>query len=99
MFQTIWQYDVFEKENINFIKAYKSDGDWVHLFKKADGFIETELIHDIEHPTKFITIDKWRTKESYYQFKAMFKSDYLKMDKQFEDFSKSEIHIGYFDVL
>ena len=98
MFQTIWEYDVFSEHVLNFKQAYCSDGDWVKLFQKADGFIETVLIEDINNKTKFITIDKWNSSESYNTFKANFKSEYTKMDTVFESFTKSENHIGSFKL-
>jgi len=99
MFQTIWEYEVLGEQLSYFIQAYKSDGDWVTLFKKAKGFIHTELIQDTKRTNRFITIDKWDSIESFNNFKMQFKSEYLKMDQICEAFTISENHIGSFEVV
>ena len=98
-FSTIWQYKVRQEYISEFQRVYASDGDWLKLFRKASGFISTNLHQDFEHPDQFITVDNWRSKEDYESFKKQFDEEYHELDEKCEKFTKSEKHLGEFFTL
>ena len=98
MFKIIWQFEVNPNFLDAFVSAYKSDGDWDVLFRKSEYFLGTELLVDNENPYKFITIDKWTDCEAFDAFKKEFKTEYLALDKNFEAYTITELHIGDFII-
>jgi heme-degrading monooxygenase HmoA len=43
MFVRVWEYDVVPASAEEFQRAYGSAGAWAQLFRRADGFVGTEL--------------------------------------------------------
>jgi quinol monooxygenase YgiN len=71
-FLYLWEYLVKEDCIDRFKQYYAADGEWVKLFKKAPGFISTELIRDLEFPNRFITIDNWKSRKDRDNFRSQF---------------------------
>ena len=96
-FAYIWEYQVKEVHLDAFEHAYGPHGDWVRLFKEANGYIDTHLHKDINNPFHFVTVDFWSTREAYEKFKARFSNEFEKLDEFCGEFTKSEKFIGDFE--
>jgi hypothetical protein len=55
----IWEFVVREEHIQQFISAYNSNGDWANLFRRAEGFLGTELLRSSHQPNIFVTLDHW----------------------------------------
>ncbi len=63
---------------------------------KFPGYIKTELHLNINETDCYVTLDYWRPKEAYYQFKEQSKQEFLEINKMGEDSTLEEKHIGEF---
>ena len=50
MFATAWAFVVRPENRRKFEQAYGSNGDWVRLFRGANGYLNTELHRDPGNP-------------------------------------------------
>ncbi|MCB2230122.1 antibiotic biosynthesis monooxygenase [bacterium] len=93
----IWKYTVHEKHVDEFIETYGPNGNWVRLFRQADGYLGTELLRDLENPLRFVTIDRWESESSYKQFRQNKAAEYEAIDRACERLTVNEQLIGVFD--
>lgn len=92
----VWEFTVREEHLRAFISAYNNNGDWATLFRRADGYLGTELLRSSHEPTIFLTIDRWETATSFENFEQQFGVEYKKLDAQFERYTSSEKKVGVF---
>ncbi|MDF2178597.1 antibiotic biosynthesis monooxygenase [Aliiglaciecola sp. CAU 1673] len=98
LFTYIWEYRVANKNLDEFVRLYGPQGEWVTLFKKADGYIGTELLQDQYDSNRFITIDKWRSKADWQSFAEEYRHAFNLIDATGEQLTQSERMIGQFNT-
>lgn len=91
-----WEYQVRADRLTEFILAYRSNGEWVALFRRAKGYIGTELYRDREDPFRFVTIDRWVSVEAWQTFRAEFSEEFERLDARCEEYTDAETMIGTF---
>ena len=79
-----------------FETAYGPEGDWVKLFRKAPGYGGTELLMDVDTTGRYLTIDRWRSREDFWKFREAFRAEYLSLDERFAALTKRETLNGDF---
>jgi len=94
MYLIIWEYEVNAEKRSEFEKIYAITGEWVDLFKRAEGYLGTELLRDATDTQHYITIDRWTTRESYENFLIRWKEEYKILDEHCKGFTSREILIG-----
>jgi len=94
MVTIIWEYVVKTDYIVEFEKIYAPDGKWAELFKKGKGFVRTKLIHQLEQPQLFLTVDEWETMKDYKTFLSQWKEEYEALDKQCERLTERESCLG-----
>jgi heme-degrading monooxygenase HmoA len=82
----------------NFLSAYAPGGDWDRLFRRAEGFLSTELIQDERDETRFLTIDRWDSREALDRFRLRFREEYEALDRKCEDYTIEETLVGDFSI-
>jgi heme-degrading monooxygenase HmoA len=92
----IWEFVVRDGSNAEFEKVYGADGDWVKLFRRSSGYVKTDLIRDQTNPKRYITIDHWRSRRDYCEFRTVFSAVFEELDKHCEDLTVQESKIGEF---
>ena len=95
----MWEYHVKESMSAKFEEVYGTEGDWVQLFKKAEGYLKTELHKDMNNKGRYITIDYWTTKEACENFKEEYKDEFIKIDEECETLTLKEISLGSFSLV
>ncbi len=95
-FVTLWTYDVKPGKESQFEELYGNSGEWVKLFRKYPDYLKTELHKDLKIPSRYITIDYWKSKEAYEDFRKSEIKTFNEIDKAGEEFTESEIKIGEF---
>ena len=65
----MWEFHVKDGSEVEFEQAYGSDGEWTQLFRKAEGYLGTELHRDIEAKGRYVTIDYWSSHAAYDAFR------------------------------
>ncbi|MDN5205303.1 hypothetical protein QQ008_28220 [Fulvivirgaceae bacterium BMA10] len=99
MFVAIWKYEVDLNRLEQFEELYGQKGKWVALFKKATGYINTELVKDTSSKNVYISLDKWESQALYEQFYEENKSTIDSIDKEGDELTLSETNIGWFNAL
>ena len=97
VFVYIWKYIVIEEHLEEFKRIYEPEGDWAQLFKKADGYLATDLHQDKSNAKKFVTVDFWKTKDDRDNFRNQFSEEFKALDEHCESFTEREELIGDFD--
>ena len=92
----IWEYVVREDCADEFRRVYGPEGDWLRLFRRAEGFLGTELHADINDDTRFMTIDSWVSKAAHDAFRGRFDEEFRTLDEQCEKLTISETYAGAF---
>jgi len=95
----IWEFAVREEHIREFISVYRSDGDWATLFRRAQGYLGTELLRASHEPNIFLTVDRWESATCFEIFQERFDAEYKKLDAQLEGYTSSEKKVGDFSEL
>jgi len=99
MIYLLWEFQVTFENRAKFETAYKGDGIWAQLFRQDSAYVKTLLVSSYERAGSYLTIDLWKDRESYLQFKQRFAADYAKIDKDCETLTDSERLIGIFEEI
>ena len=96
MYTYIWAFKVHPDRVAAFREHYGKEGTWVQLFRRARGYLGTELLEDAADPLRYVTIDTWSDAEAYEAFRAAFASEYAELDRVCEGLTLEETLIGHF---
>ncbi|MGH9523002.1 MAG: antibiotic biosynthesis monooxygenase family protein [Terriglobales bacterium] len=96
MIDVIWTYRVKPERMSEFEKHYAPNGSWARLFRRAQGFGGTTLLHDVNSPDLYATIDRWDSLPSFDAFKKEFPVEYAKLDQECSAFATEEQQVGTF---
>jgi heme-degrading monooxygenase HmoA len=92
----MWSFRPREGTVAEFEAAYGPDGDWVRLFRKAPGYLGTELLRD---GGRYLTVDRWDSAEAYGAFRAAHAGEHERLDKACEGLTLEETCLGAFEVV
>ena len=92
----VWKYRVKSGSREAFEKAYGPEGDWVRLFRRADGYLRTELLQSQSDPLEYMTVDNWESKAANDAFSTRFAHAFEQLDKACEELTESETFVGDF---
>ena len=98
MFSYIWEYRVRPECVDDFLAHYGPDGTWVALFRRATGYLSTQLLRDPSEPSRFLTIDSWETAADHAAFREQFEPEFVELDARCEALTVSETHLGDFET-
>ena len=76
MFVALWEFEVKPRSKKRFQKVYGPGGDWAKLFRSDSHYQETPLLHDPEHPARFLILDFWTSRQAYENFRASHAAEY-----------------------
>ena len=94
----LWEFRVPEARRAAFETAYDSNGAWAQLFAKGDGFLGVELLRSSDDAGRYVTVDRWRSRERFDAFKRDFGAAYAALDRSLDGIAASETRIGAFDA-
>ena len=97
MFRIAWEFDANPERVREFELVYGSSGDWVDLFRRSSDYVSTELFRSLESPTRFITLDCWRSRAGYESFRREHAPDYARLDEMCEQLTLHERILGMVD--
>lgn len=72
------------------MKHYGPEGSWVKLFKLDSSYLETILLTDNSKQGRYITLDRWKTKQDYKSFREKYANEYNALDKLCEGLTIEE---------
>ena len=82
-----------------FEEAYGPEGDWVRLFRTADGFLGTTLLKDDGEPAAYLTLDRWVSAQAYEAFRRVRHEEFTTLDRRCEALTAFEQEIGSYEEL
>lgn len=95
-YDIVWEFRVPPARRAEFEDAYGPEGPWARLFRRAPGFIETRLLHDVDDAGRYLTVDRWESRDAFEGFKHRFDAEYGALDQRLEGLALSEIRLGAF---
>lgn len=99
MYVILWEFRVPAERSAAFESAYGPDGPWGLLFAQAAGFLGLDLLRCCEQTGRYVTVDRWQTREHFDAFKRDFAAPYAALDRELEGLSGVETRLGAFDGL
>jgi heme-degrading monooxygenase HmoA len=99
VFVIVWEFRCRKARRREFENAYSPDGIWARFFRVGEGYIRTELLCAGEDPLRYLTIDVWRSRKAYEQFKKQNRDEYQAIDRQCESLTEVEQKIGEFQAI
>lgn len=90
----MWEFDVPPAHAAEFVRVYGSAGDWARLFQRDPGYRGTELLKAVDHPGRYLTVDRWASREDFRRFREAFRAEYLALDTRCEALTAAERLVG-----
>ena len=94
----IWNFKVPAENEVEFQKKYGPEGDWVELFRKAEGQ-RTLLLKNLDLPGWYTSIDMWESRKAFDIFREQFTLEFEKLDMLCESLTEIEVCKGRFEML
>lgn len=95
----LWEFNVKPDSISVFEGIYGPDGAWAQLFRQSPDYLGTELLRDLTHPGRYLTLDHWTSREAFHRFKQDHHAAYAALDKQSENLTEHEALLGEFESL
>lgn len=95
-FVYLWAYRVPPERLDEFRELYGPDGQWVDLFRRAPGYVDTQLLRDRNDSGRFVTVDRWESKEAFLSYRASFLEEIDHLDRLGERLTTEETALGEF---
>src|SRR5437660_9938110 len=94
----IWEFRV-RAGGGRFEKVYGPLGDWARFFARDDGFVRTELNHDLKDSRRYTTLDFWISEDAYDNYREQQASEYAVLEHEFKVLSENQLEIDKYDRL
>jgi hypothetical protein len=98
MFLVLWEFEVKPGCEKRFEKVHGPDGDWARLFRTDPHYHKTRLMHESFHPSVYLTLDFWDSRQSYEEFIASRTAEYKAIDSAGEELTLSERRVGWYQL-
>ena len=95
MIALVFSYEVRDAEA--FERAYGPEGDWAQFFAQGRGYVGTELLRDVELPSRYLVVDRWESIEEYNAFLAEHQDEYLRRADESRFHYIQELRFGTFE--
>jgi hypothetical protein len=99
MFVILWEYEVKTGCEESFERVYGPEGPWVELFRRAPGYLSTQLLRDPFRSSFYFTLDFWDSERAHQEFKCAYLDAYDLLDRTTEVLTLKERHVGSFHQL
>ena len=98
-FVCIWSYRIRPEASSRFEEVYGPNGDWAFLFRRTPGYLGTRLYRDPDDPTRYVTVDAWRTGADFGAFRRDHGAEYEQLDQQSAALTLEEDRLGCFGAV
>lgn len=95
----IWEFHVKPGSEGQFEQVYGPNGNWVRLFRQAEGYVRTELFRDEKDRGRYLTLDYWGSRAAYERFREQRAEDYGRLDVDCACLTEREVRIGSYEGL
>ena len=90
MFTAVWKFVVRDEATAEFERHYGAEGPWTLLFRKAHGYLGTELYRSVANAGEYVTVDRWIDEAAYRAFRDGYAAEYEAIDAQCEGLTELE---------
>jgi heme-degrading monooxygenase HmoA len=90
VFHILWQFETSDERAPEFAAAYGHEGPWTEFFRRAPGYLGTELFRRSLGSPCFLTVDHWESRTAYETFRRERATDYASLDQACEALTTSE---------
>jgi heme-degrading monooxygenase HmoA len=94
----IWKFKVAQDKESEFQRIYGPKGEWIRLFRQAEGYRQTLLLKDLDEPGVYTTVDMWESEAAYRVFEKKFAAEFETLDKHCENLTERETQVGRFEI-
>lgn len=94
VFTTVWKFVVRPDAVPEFERHYGAEGTWTSLFRKAHGYLGTELYRSVANAGEYVTIDRWIDAAAYRAFRDEYAAEYDAIDRECEELTEVEEKIA-----
>ena len=94
-FIVVWEFQPRTEKRHEFEDAYGSEGLWAQLFRRAEGYVRTELWLDPKTPDRYFTLDFWGSRAGFENFKQKYPAEYKTIDAKCESLMTEEKFLGF----
>lgn len=98
MYVVVWEFEAQPHQQREFEHAYGPIGAWATLFRQGEGFMELELLRDMETPGRYLTVDRWESQAHFERFHASHAAEYRAIDQACTTLTKRETRLGAFEI-
>ena len=98
-FSYLWEYEVPAEAESEFIRHYAADGAWVRLFRRASGYLGTQLYRDRQRAGRYFTVDHWLDEAAYREFRRSFAAEFEALDRTCAGLTRREAHLGDYEPI
>jgi heme-degrading monooxygenase HmoA len=95
MLTLVFSYDA--RDAGEFTRVYGPDGEWAAFFRRGAGYVGTELLMDIELPSRFLVLDRWESREAYQAFVEAHREEYIRRVDETAFHYDHELRLGTFE--
>ena len=95
----VWEFLARRGEERQFEHAFGSAGDWVNLFKRAPGYLGTQLCRDARNARRYTTVDYWASPDVYRAFRVRWRDCFDAIDERCRALTEREVCVGTFLLL
>ena len=92
-YSVVWEFRPAPGRVEAFEEAYGAEGRWAELFRRASGYLGTELQRPATGESWYRTTDRWTSAAEYEAFKAAFAAEYRALDEACEALTAEERHV------
>ena len=93
----LWEFQVKPESISAFEETYGPDGAWAQLFRQSPDYLGTELLRNLDHHGRYVTLDNWTSRGSLHRFKQDHQSAYAALDNQCDSLTEKETFLGDFE--
>jgi heme-degrading monooxygenase HmoA len=93
----IWKFRPPEGREQEFAEAYRGDGAWAQLFRRAPGYRGTSMLRPAEPGGWWLTIDHWDSAADFEAFGQALGEEYRALDEELEGVAGEEEFVGAFE--
>ncbi len=93
----VWEFSVKAEQHDQFEQVYGAEGTWAQLFRRAEGYLRSELVHELEDSSRYLTFDFWTSRSAYERFREQSSIAYQAIDQQCEAMTEREAEVGRFE--
>lgn len=94
----VWEFRVRPGSEPAFEAAFGASGAWTKLMRSADGYLGSDLIRGDADPSRYLTVDRWRSPRAFEHFRTQRTEEYEALDAELGNLVEHERQIGDFVV-